>query len=73
MAWTIPFLSGQLSVKTNSFDITLIDSALKNGIDFNCNIAGQCVTSHGCARMYNSQVLWLYARVPIGTYVHNLR
>jgi lipoprotein-anchoring transpeptidase ErfK/SrfK len=29
--------------------------------------------SHGCARMYNSQVLWLYARVPVGTYVHNLR
>ena len=29
--------------------------------------------SHGCARMYNSQVLWLYARVPVGTHVHNLR
>jgi lipoprotein-anchoring transpeptidase ErfK/SrfK len=29
--------------------------------------------SHGCARMYNSQALWLYARVPKGTHVHNLR
>jgi lipoprotein-anchoring transpeptidase ErfK/SrfK len=29
--------------------------------------------SHGCARMYNSQVLWLYARAPTGTHVHNLR
>ena len=29
--------------------------------------------SHGCARMYNSQVLWLYARAPVGTRVHNLR
>ncbi len=29
--------------------------------------------SHGCARMYNSQVLWLYGRVPAGTHVHNLR
>jgi lipoprotein-anchoring transpeptidase ErfK/SrfK len=29
--------------------------------------------SHGCARMYNSQALWLYDRVPVGTYVHNLR
>ena len=29
--------------------------------------------SHGCARMLNSQVLWLYARVPVGTHVHNLR
>jgi lipoprotein-anchoring transpeptidase ErfK/SrfK len=29
--------------------------------------------SHGCARMYNSQALWLYARVPLGTRVHNLR
>ena len=29
--------------------------------------------SHGCARMYNSQVLWLYARTPRGTQVHNLR
>jgi lipoprotein-anchoring transpeptidase ErfK/SrfK len=29
--------------------------------------------SHGCARMYNSQALWLYARVPVGTHVHNLR
>jgi lipoprotein-anchoring transpeptidase ErfK/SrfK len=28
--------------------------------------------SHGCARMYNSQVLWLYARVPTGTTVHNI-
>ena len=29
--------------------------------------------SHGCARMLNSQVLWLYDRVPVGTRVHNLR
>ncbi len=29
--------------------------------------------SHGCARMLNSQVLWLYDRVPVGTHVHNLR
>jgi len=29
--------------------------------------------SHGCARMLNRQVLWLYARVPVGTRVHNLR
>jgi lipoprotein-anchoring transpeptidase ErfK/SrfK len=29
--------------------------------------------SHGCARMLNRQVLWLYARVPVRTYVHNLR
>ena len=29
--------------------------------------------SHGCARMLNHQVLWLYDRVPIGTHVHNLR
>jgi len=29
--------------------------------------------SHGCARMHNSQALWLYARVPVGTHVHNLR
>jgi len=29
--------------------------------------------SHGCARMYNSQALWLYARVPRGTTVHNIR
>jgi len=29
--------------------------------------------SHGCCRMYNSQALWLYARCPIGTPVHNLR
>ncbi len=29
--------------------------------------------SHGCARMYNSQALWLYARVPTGTTVRNLR
>jgi lipoprotein-anchoring transpeptidase ErfK/SrfK len=29
--------------------------------------------SHGCARMFNRQVLWLYARVPVGTHVHNLR
>ena len=29
--------------------------------------------SHGCARMYNSQALWLYERVPKGTTVHNIR
>ncbi|MCX6364576.1 MAG: L,D-transpeptidase [Actinobacteria bacterium] len=29
--------------------------------------------SHGCARMYNSQALWLYARCPRGTPVHNIR
>ena len=29
--------------------------------------------SHGCARMLNRQVLWLYHRVPVGTRVHNLR
>ena len=29
--------------------------------------------SHGCCRMYNSQALWLYQRVPHGTTVHNLR
>jgi hypothetical protein len=29
--------------------------------------------SHGCARMYNSQALWLYERVPTGTTVHNIR
>jgi lipoprotein-anchoring transpeptidase ErfK/SrfK len=29
--------------------------------------------SHGCARMYNSQVRWLYARCPRGTKVHNFR
>jgi lipoprotein-anchoring transpeptidase ErfK/SrfK len=29
--------------------------------------------SHGCARMLNRHVLWLYARVPVGTRVHNLR
>ena len=29
--------------------------------------------SHGCARMYNTQALWLYARCPVGTTVHNLR
>jgi hypothetical protein len=28
--------------------------------------------SHGCARMYNDQALWLYPRVPIGTTVHNI-
>lgn len=28
--------------------------------------------SHGCARMLNRQALWLYDRVPVGTYVHNL-
>jgi len=29
--------------------------------------------SHGCARMLNHQVLWLYDRVPVGTRIHNLR
>ena len=29
--------------------------------------------SHGCARMYNGEALWLYARVPTGTPVHNVR
>jgi len=29
--------------------------------------------SHGCARMYNAQALWLYARCPLGTPVHNFR
>jgi lipoprotein-anchoring transpeptidase ErfK/SrfK len=29
--------------------------------------------SHGCARMLNNQVLWLYERCPNGTPVHNLR
>ncbi|MEI6726200.1 MAG: L,D-transpeptidase family protein [Actinomycetes bacterium] len=29
--------------------------------------------SHGCARMYNTQALWLYARCPVGTTVRNLR
>jgi Uncharacterized protein conserved in bacteria len=29
--------------------------------------------SHGCARMYNAQALWLYARCPRGTRVHNIR
>jgi lipoprotein-anchoring transpeptidase ErfK/SrfK len=28
--------------------------------------------SHGCARMHNREALWLYARVPPGTKVHNL-
>ena len=28
--------------------------------------------SHGCARMHNREVLWLYARAPVGTKVHNL-
>jgi hypothetical protein len=28
--------------------------------------------SHGCARMYNSDVLWLYARSPVGTHIHNI-
>ena len=28
--------------------------------------------SHGCARMLNREVLWLYDRVPVGTRVHNL-
>jgi len=29
--------------------------------------------SHGCARMYNTQARWLYARCPVGTTVQNLR
>ena len=29
--------------------------------------------SHGCARMYNAQARWLYARCPRGTRVHNIR
>jgi lipoprotein-anchoring transpeptidase ErfK/SrfK len=29
--------------------------------------------SHGCARMYDREVLWLYARVPKGTVVRNIR
>jgi lipoprotein-anchoring transpeptidase ErfK/SrfK len=29
--------------------------------------------SHGCARMYNAQALWLYARCPSGTPVRNFR
>jgi hypothetical protein len=29
--------------------------------------------SHGCARMLDRHALWLYARVPVGTRVHNLR
>jgi hypothetical protein len=29
--------------------------------------------SHGCARMLNRHALWLYARAPVGTRVHNLR
>jgi lipoprotein-anchoring transpeptidase ErfK/SrfK len=29
--------------------------------------------SHGCARMYNSQALWLYEHVPKGTVVRNIR
>ena len=29
--------------------------------------------SHGCARMYNNQALWLYRHCPVGTKVHNLR
>ena len=29
--------------------------------------------SHGCARMLNRHALWLYARAPVGTWVHNLR
>jgi len=28
--------------------------------------------SHGCARMYNTQALWLYYRCPRGTPIHNL-
>jgi hypothetical protein len=28
--------------------------------------------SHGCARMYNKDVLWLYARCPVGTHIHNI-
>jgi lipoprotein-anchoring transpeptidase ErfK/SrfK len=29
--------------------------------------------SHGCARMYDDEALWLYARVPKGTIVRNTR
>jgi lipoprotein-anchoring transpeptidase ErfK/SrfK len=29
--------------------------------------------SHGCARLYNSEISWLYPRVPIGTPVWNIR
>lgn len=29
--------------------------------------------SHGCARMYNDEALWLYLHCPRGTPVHNLR
>jgi lipoprotein-anchoring transpeptidase ErfK/SrfK len=29
--------------------------------------------SHGCARMYNAQALWLFARCPLSTPVHNFR
>lgn len=28
--------------------------------------------SHGCARMYDREALWLYGRCPLGTPVHNL-
>ena len=28
--------------------------------------------SHGCARLYNSEITWLYPRVPIGTPVWNI-
>jgi len=29
--------------------------------------------SHGCARLYDSQITWLYPRVPVGTPVWNIR
>ena len=29
--------------------------------------------SHGCARLYNSQITWLYPRVPVGTPVWNIK
>lgn len=29
--------------------------------------------SHGCTRLYNSQITWLYPRVPIGTPVWNIK
>ncbi len=29
--------------------------------------------SHGCARMYNAEALWLYYRCPVGTPVRNVR
>ena len=29
--------------------------------------------SHGCARLYNSEITWLYPRVPIGTPVWNIK